>query len=86
MTTHDKLHAARIKRAKRADKPSASAYSRANVHGAMAARDRPTSWGKLAAVVRAERKEKREKRDPVVSMMKRIFAAPIRRIARRTAP
>lgn len=31
----DKIHSARIKRARKADKPGASAYSVANVHGEM---------------------------------------------------
>ena len=30
-----KMHAARVKRARRADKPGASKYAKANVHGAM---------------------------------------------------
>ena len=30
-----KIHAARVRRARRADKPGASKYAKANVHGAM---------------------------------------------------
>ena len=39
-STLDKKHAARVKRARKADKPHASAYSKANVHGEM----RPGHW------------------------------------------
>ena len=41
-TTHDidRMHRAAVKRARKADKPHASAYSKANVHG----EQRPGSW------------------------------------------